>query len=87
MQEFEDFLATIYFPPNPNRNFDNTLPTSLPLTGHFKTGRFGSTGQPLPNGNAQAGPGALPRQTRVGLTAAASPALPATPGPRAWARI
>jgi YVTN family beta-propeller protein len=55
MQEFEDFLATIFFPPNPFRNFDNTLPTSLPLPGHFTTGRFGPAGQPLPNGNAVAG--------------------------------
>src|SRR5262249_40740168 len=29
MQEFEDFLATIHVPPNPYRNFDNTLTTSL----------------------------------------------------------
>jgi YVTN family beta-propeller protein len=52
MQEFEDFLATIYFPPNPNRNFDNTLPTSMPLPGHYTTGRFTPAGNPLPNGNA-----------------------------------
>ncbi len=52
MQEFENFLATITFPPNPFRNVDNTLPTSLPLPGHFTTGRFGPAGQPLPNGNA-----------------------------------
>ncbi len=52
MQEFENFLATITYPPNPFRNFDNTLPTSLALTGHYKTGRFGGAGQPLPNGNA-----------------------------------
>jgi YVTN family beta-propeller protein len=52
MQEFENFLATIYIPPNPNRNFDNTLPTSLALTGHYTTGRFAAAGAPLPNGNA-----------------------------------
>ncbi|MEP0842636.1 MAG: hypothetical protein HRF43_07980, partial [Phycisphaerae bacterium] len=52
MQEFEDFLATIHFPPNPYRNFDNTLPTNLPLPGHFTSGRYGPAGQPLPNGNA-----------------------------------
>jgi len=52
MQEFEDFLATLVFPPNPYRNFDNTLPTDLPLPGHFTPGRFGPAGQPLPNGNA-----------------------------------
>jgi YVTN family beta-propeller protein len=55
MQQFEDFLATIYFPPNPFRNFDNTLSTSVPLTGHFTTGRFGVAGMPLPNGNAVSG--------------------------------
>jgi hypothetical protein len=55
MQEFEDFLASITVPPNPYRNLDNTLPTSLPLPGHFTTGRFGPAGQPLPNGNAIAG--------------------------------
>jgi mono/diheme cytochrome c family protein len=55
MQEFEDFLATITFPPNPFRNFDNTLPANLPLPGHFRSGRFGSAGQPLPAGNAERG--------------------------------
>ncbi|MEZ6243365.1 MAG: beta-propeller fold lactonase family protein [Phycisphaerales bacterium] len=55
MQEFEDFLATIHFPPNPFRNLDNSLPTSLPLPGHYTTGRFATAGQPLPNGNAVAG--------------------------------
>jgi hypothetical protein len=55
MQEFEDFLATISYPPNPFRNFDNTLPTSLPLPGHYTTGRFAPAGQPLPNGNAATG--------------------------------
>jgi DNA-binding beta-propeller fold protein YncE len=55
MQEYEDFLATITFPPNPNRNFDNTLPTNMPLPGHHTTGRFSLPGQPLPNGNAQHG--------------------------------
>ncbi len=55
MQQFEDFLATLYFPPNPFRNIDNTLPTNMPLPGHFTTGRFGAAGQPLPNGNAVTG--------------------------------
>ena len=59
MQEYEDFLATIHFPPNPFRNFDNTLPTNLPLPGHFATGRpqagFLAAGTPLPNGDATAG--------------------------------
>ncbi len=55
MQEYEDFLATIHYPPNPYRNFNNTLPTNLPLPGHYTTGRFAPAGQPLPNGNAVAG--------------------------------
>lgn len=55
MAEFENFLATITYPPNPNRNFDNTLPTNLALPGQLTSGRFGPAGQPLPNGNAQTG--------------------------------
>jgi len=55
MQEYEDFLATIHMPPNPFRELDNSLPTDLPLPGHLTTGRFGPAGQPLPNGDAQAG--------------------------------
>ncbi|MDX9911727.1 MAG: GC-type dockerin domain-anchored protein [Phycisphaerales bacterium] len=55
MQEFEDFLATIHFPPNPFRGIDNSLPTSMSLAGHYTTGRFAPAGQPLPNGNAQSG--------------------------------
>lgn len=55
MQEFENFLATIHFPPNPFRKLDNTLPTSMPLPGHYTSGRFGPPGQPLPNGNAVRG--------------------------------
>jgi len=57
MQEFEDFLATVFFPPNPFRNFDNSLPTSLDLAGHFSIGRFRpagglARGEQLPPGNA-----------------------------------
>lgn len=57
MAEFKAFLATLHFPPNPFRNLDNTLPTNLPLPGHFATGRFQGNGglqagAPLPNGNA-----------------------------------
>ena len=58
MQQFEDFLATISFTPNPYRNFDNTLPTSVDLAGHYTTGRFAAAGLPLGlnnQGNAQAG--------------------------------
>ena len=55
MQEFENFLATLSFPPNPNRAIDNTLRSSLALPGHFTTGRFGPAGLPLPVGNPQRG--------------------------------
>ena len=53
LKEFKDFLATIYFPPNPFRNFDNTLSTNLPLPGHRSIGRgLLPAGAQLPNGNA-----------------------------------
>ncbi|MEL7471672.1 MAG: GC-type dockerin domain-anchored protein, partial [Planctomycetota bacterium] len=55
MQRFEDFLATIHFPPSPFRDLDNTLPDDLPLDGHYTVGRFGPAGLPLPNGDAQRG--------------------------------
>ncbi len=56
MQEFEDFLATIHFPPNPFRNLDNSLPTNLPIEDHYATGQFTlQKGDPLPNGNAAMG--------------------------------
>ncbi len=55
MQEFKEFLRTIVFPPNPFRNFDNTLPTDLPLSGHLSLGRFAPMGETLPNGNAVSG--------------------------------
>jgi len=55
MQAFEDFLATVAFPPNPFRTLENGLPTNLALGGHFTTGRFAPAGQPLPTGDAQNG--------------------------------
>lgn len=55
MQAFEDYLATIAFPPNPHRGVDNSLPVDLPLPGHVTTGDFGPANQPLPNGNAKRG--------------------------------
>ncbi len=55
MQQFEDFLATLSFPPNPHRNFDNTLPQALELEGQFTTGRFAPAGQPLGTGDAMRG--------------------------------
>ena len=33
MREFKEFLATIHFPPNRYRNFDDTLSTNVPLGG------------------------------------------------------
>lgn len=32
MQRFTDFIATIKYPPSPNRNLDGSLPTALPVT-------------------------------------------------------
>jgi YVTN family beta-propeller protein len=60
MQEFEDFLATIHIPPNPYRNFDNSLSNDVPLTGQHASGRLEpigglARGAPLPNGDAVAG--------------------------------
>ncbi len=54
MQEFEDFLASITLPPNPFRNLNNTLPTSLPLPGQYFTGVGAAAGTPMINGNAGA---------------------------------
>lgn len=60
MQEFEDFLATITFPPNPLRTITNELPGSVDLTGHYSSGRFASagglpSGGQLPDGNPRNG--------------------------------
>jgi hypothetical protein len=56
MLELKEFLATIHFPPNPHRTFDNSLPTNLTLNGHVALGRGElPAGQPLPNGDAAAG--------------------------------
>ncbi len=60
MQRFEDFLATLHFPPNPFRNRDNTLPTDLPLPDQFSNGLFEGQGglepgDPMPNGDATRG--------------------------------
>lgn len=59
MQQFEDFLATIHYPPNPYRNFDNTLPTTLDLSRFESFGRFAlgggtgvTAGSPMLPGNA-----------------------------------
>lgn len=82
MQEFEDFLATIHFPPNPYRNFDNSLPANLELPDLLRTsGVFGPAGQPMPHGNALRGldlfRNALPRDPEVPqLTCATCHTLP-----------
>ncbi|HMJ65444.1 MAG TPA: YncE family protein, partial [Candidatus Binatia bacterium] len=56
LKEFKDFLATIHFPPNPFRNFDNTLSTNVSLPGHRSIGRgVLPKGAQLPNGNAFTG--------------------------------
>ncbi|MDG2149185.1 MAG: hypothetical protein P8N09_06655 [Planctomycetota bacterium] len=55
MQTFEDFLSSIYFPPNPYRNLDNSFKSLLELPGHFTTGKFLPEGLPLPPGNAKRG--------------------------------
>ena len=56
MQELEDFLASISFPPNPFRQFNNSLSTNLPLAGHVALGRGArSAGEALPRGNARRG--------------------------------
>ena len=56
MQQLEDFLATITYPPNPFREFDNSLPTNLLLQGIVSTGRYQlAEGEQLPNGNAKNG--------------------------------
>ncbi|ANM31042.1 hypothetical protein ABI59_17870 [Acidobacteria bacterium Mor1] len=60
MQEFEDFLATVAYPPNPFRNFDNSLSRFMFLTGHQSSGRFADQGGlplgwPMLPGNAERG--------------------------------
>ena len=62
MQEYENFLASLHFPPNSFRPLDNTLPANVDLTGHYASGRFAGSGglaegAQLPNGNAQHGLG------------------------------
>lgn len=59
MQEFEDFLATVHYPPNPFRNVDNSLPRDLDVgaLGQRSVGRFKNqggldAGDPHPAGDA-----------------------------------
>ena len=46
MQSLERYIASLTFGPNPNRNIDNTLRTSLPIAGGVVTGP-GGTGNPV----------------------------------------
>lgn len=56
MQQFEDFLSTVRFAPNPFRTISNSLATSLPLLGHKTLGHGTlASGAQLPNGNATIG--------------------------------
>ena len=55
MRQLKEFLASLYFPPNPFRRPDNSLPTDLALGEHYSDGRFIPAGEPLPNGNAVRG--------------------------------
>jgi hypothetical protein len=66
-------LASVHFPPNPFRGFDNSLPTNLPLPGHVSAGRFSPAGTPLPAGNAALGLGRYtPPATLDGILACAT---------------
>lgn len=56
MREFKTFLESVAFPPNPFRNLDNTLPTTLGLPGERSFGRGQlRAGAELPPGNAVRG--------------------------------
>jgi hypothetical protein len=56
MQELKNFLGTVRFAPNPFRQFNNSLSTSMALPGQLALGRgVLPAGSPLPNGNAQNG--------------------------------
>lgn len=60
LQQFEDYLATIVFPPNPFRNIDNSLPSSIDLSDQPSPGLFASSGglqegEPMGQGNALVG--------------------------------
>ncbi len=56
LRELRDFLASIRFPPNSLRNFDNSLSTNVTLNGQVALGDgTRPRGTPLPNGNAVAG--------------------------------
>ncbi|MEM7708202.1 MAG: hypothetical protein AAF358_21795 [Pseudomonadota bacterium] len=52
MAQFKAFLGTLTFPPNPYRQLNNNLSSSVDLTGHVTSGRFAPAGQALGSGNA-----------------------------------
>ena len=45
MASLQTYVASLTFPPNPNRNLDNTLKTSVPIVGGVAVGN-GGTGNP-----------------------------------------
>ncbi len=76
MASLENYLASLVFPPNPNRNIDNTLRTSVAIFGGTQTGfnvtGNAVTGQNLFNtGQFFAGPPGAPGLTCVSCHAGA----------------
>jgi len=65
MQRFTDFIATVQYPPSPNRNIDETMPASIPVSD-------GGTGNPGAGRNLFLTLGVLPG----GLTCNGCHALP-----------
>ena len=56
MASLQTYVGSLVFPPNPNRNIDNTLRTSLVVFGGTQTG-FNVTGNPQNGGNLFANTG------------------------------
>ncbi|MDI9410104.1 MAG: hypothetical protein QM519_01060 [Bacteroidia bacterium] len=50
MQQLTDYVGSLVFPPNPNRNIDDTLKTSVAIFGGQATG-LGGTGNPVTGQN------------------------------------
>ncbi|WP_106892851.1 beta-propeller fold lactonase family protein [Ahniella affigens] len=84
MQQFSDFIATVRYPPNPFRNLDNTMPTSIPVsngqTGNPNTGQTIFQTQPVLPGGAtcqtcHAGPAGTTRRIDDPQLAAAPQAM------------
>ena len=50
MNQFTNFIGTIRFPPQPNRNFDNSLKTTFPNTGNPQIGEQRFLNQPIDGG-------------------------------------